>query len=106
MNKLTSLAEFIGRRNYVTFREIEESLEIAKDEAIALKGDLETHMGVDISSLMILDPPGFFIEDGHRSRTNSSFALSKVPLGPARLASIASRHKFATTESAACSSST
>lgn len=60
--KVKFLAALIGSRGYVTFAEIEERVGISMHEAIALKPALEAYMRLDIMSLVILDPPGFFME--------------------------------------------
>ena len=60
--KVKALAALIGRRGYVTFAEIKERVGISMHEAITLKPALEEYMRLDIMSLAILDPPGFFME--------------------------------------------
>jgi hypothetical protein len=60
---LRKLASYIGSRNYITFSEIERHLGLTKADVVLLKPDLEAILGVDITSLVGLDPPGLFIGD-------------------------------------------
>lgn len=60
---LRKLANYIGSRNYITFSEIERDLGLTKADVVLLKPDLEAILGVDITSLVGLDPPGLFIAD-------------------------------------------